>query len=81
MGQSGGTPGRPLERMREAADAADSEESRLLLEWGMSTIESMSQQLNTMSEENLALRRRLMGDDEGGLADGIEPGHEHARKS
>jgi hypothetical protein len=69
MCQSGGSPGRPLERMREAADAADSEESRLLLEWGMSTIESMSQQLNTMSEENLALRRRLMGDDEGGLAE------------
>jgi hypothetical protein len=54
-GGAGG--GRPMERMREAARRADSEESRLLLEWGLSTIETMSKQLAEATEENLALRR------------------------
>jgi hypothetical protein len=53
--------GRPLERMRDAARRADSEECRLLLEWGLATIESMSKQLADSSQENTALRRRLIG--------------------
>lgn len=59
----GGVTGRPLERMRLAAERTDSEESRLLLEWGMGTIERLSQQLNSLTEENLQLRRRLLGGD------------------
>jgi len=55
--------GRPLERMRQAADAADSEEARLLLEWGMHTIESLAQQLTHVTDQNLHLRRRMLGGD------------------
>lgn len=53
--------GRPLERMREAASRAGSDEARLLLEWGLSTIERLAAKLNELTEANLELRRRLMG--------------------
>ena len=54
---------RPLERMREAADKSDSEEARLLLEWGMHTIESLAQQLTHVTDQNMHLRRRMLGGD------------------
>jgi hypothetical protein len=54
---------RPLERMREAADKSDSEEARLLLEWGMHTIESLAQQLTHTTDQNMHLRRRMLGGD------------------
>jgi hypothetical protein len=75
-GGIGAASGRPIERMRDAARRADSEESRLLLEWGLTTIEAMSKQLGDATEENMALRRRLMGAAGGGDADEGEGGDE-----
>ena len=49
--------------MREAADKSDSEEARLLLEWGMHTIESLAQQLTHITDQNMHLRRRMLGGD------------------
>jgi hypothetical protein len=66
-GGAGG--GRPMERMRDAARRADSEEQRLLLEWGLNTIETMSKQLAEATDENLALRRLTTFGAAGGAGD------------
>lgn len=68
-GRSGEEAQGPVARMRDAAKRAGSEEARLLLEWGLATIETLGRQLNEATEENLGLRRRLRGgleEEEGG---------------
>jgi hypothetical protein len=61
--------GQKLERYKELARKAGNDtESKLLLDWGLATIEKLSKQVSDSVQENRVLRKRLGGLIEAGVA-------------